>query len=301
MINLKKSPTFVDQYQKSNAMKLIAESGSTRTEWALVDENHLIQRAFTEGLNPFFQTRREISRSVRLGLPELFFKKKPEQVYYYGAGCSSYEKKNILGASLVAQFKAPIQVESDLLAAARGLFKCEAGIACILGTGSNSCFYNGKIIAKNVKAGGYILGDEGSGAVLGKLFLSDVLKGLAPKEITNNFFEKFRITPNEVMESVYNRPFPNRFLGTLSYFLADYLHDDYVFELITDNLRNFFTRNVCQYDYQNYPVRFVGSLAHRYAELLRGVAREFGIDLKVIEETPMNGLIEFHALNIEEP
>ena len=112
-------------------MKLIAESGSTRTEWALVEDNRLIQRAFTEGLNPFFQTRREISRSVRLGLPEHFFKRKLEQVYYYGAGCTSYEKKNVLGASLVAQFKTPIQVESDLLAAARGLFKCEAGIACI--------------------------------------------------------------------------------------------------------------------------------------------------------------------------
>ena len=238
-------------------MKLIAESGSTRTEWALVEDNRLIQRAFTEGLNPFFQTRREISRSVRLGLPEHFFKRKLEQVYYYGAGCTSYEKKNVLGASLVAQFKTPIQVESDLLAAARGLFKCEAGIACILGTGSNSCFYDGKIVVKNVRAGGYILGDEGSGAVLGKMFLSDVLKGLAPKDVTADFFEKFRISPNEVMESVYNRPFPNRFLSTISYFLADYTNDDYVFELITGNLRNFFTRNVCQYDYKNYPIRFV--------------------------------------------
>lgn len=173
---------------------------------------------FTEGLNPFFQTRREISRSVRLGLPESFFKKKLDQVYYYGAGCSSYEKKNILGASLVAQFKTPIQVESDLLAAARGLFKCESGIACILGTGSNSCFYDGKIVVKNVKAAGYILGDEGSGAVLGKLFLADLLKGLAPKELASEFHEKFRISANDVMESVYNLPFPNRFLGTIAYF-----------------------------------------------------------------------------------
>ena len=263
-------------------MKLIAESGSTRTEWALVEDNRLIQRAFTEGLNPFFQTRREISRSVRLGLPEHFFKRKLEQVYYYGAGCTSYEKKN-------------------LLAAARGLFKCEAGIACILGTGSNSCFYDGKIVVKNVRAGGYILGDEGSGAVLGKMFLSDVLKGLAPKDVTADFFEKFRISPNEVMESVYNRPFPNRFLSTISYFLADYTNDDYVFELITGNLRNFFIRNVCQYDYKNYPIRFVGSLAYSYATILREVAREFGIELEIIEETPMNGLIEFHSLNIEEP
>ena len=116
-----------------------------------------------------------------------------------------------------------------------------------------------------------------------------------------DFFEKFRISPNEVMESVYNRPFPNRFLSTISYFLADYTNDDYVFNLITSNLRSFFTRNVCQYDYKNYPIRFVGSLANSYAAILREVAGEFGIGLDVIEETPMNGLIEFHSLNIEEP
>lgn len=281
-------------------MKLIAESGSTRTEWALVEDNHLVQRVFTEGLNPFFQTRREISRSVRLGLPESFFKKKLDQVYYYGAGCSSYEKKNILGASLVAQFKTPIQVESDLLAAARGLFKCEAGIACISGTGSNSCFYDGKIIVKNVKAAGYILGDEGSGAVLGKLFLADLLKGLAPKELANEFHEKFRISVNDVMESVYNLPFPNRFLGTIAYFLGDYMDNEYVYNLLTNNLRSFFNRNVCQYDYINYPIRFVGSLAYAYPDILQEVAQEFGVEIDVIEETPMNGLIEFHSMNIEE-
>lgn len=281
-------------------MKLIAESGSTRTEWALVEDNHLVQRVFTEGLNPFFQTRREISRSVRLGLPESFFKKKLDQVYYYGAGCSSYEKKNILGASLVAQFKTPIQVESDLLAAARGLFKCEAGIACILGTGSNSCFYDGKIIVKNVKAAGYILGDEGSGAVLGKLFLADLLKGLAPKELANEFHEKFRISVNDVMESAYNLPFPNRFLGTIAYFLGDYMDNEYVYNLLTNNLRSFFNRNVCQYDYINYPIRFVGSLAYAYPDILQEVAQEFGVEIDVIEETPMNGLIEFHSMNIEE-
>lgn len=281
-------------------MKLIAESGSTRTEWALVEDNHLVQRVFTEGLNPFFQTRREISRSVRLGLPELFFKKKLEQVYYYGAGCTSHERKNILGASLVAQFKTPIQVESDLLGAARGLFKDEAGIACILGTGSNSCFYDGKIIVKNVKAAGYILGDEGSGAALGKVFLSDVLKGLAPKAVTAAFYEKFRISANDVMESVYNLPFPNRFLATVSYFLGDHLDNEYVYSLLTNNLRNFFIRNVCQYDYKSYPIRFVGSVAYTYTDILREIAREFGVELDVIEETSMSGLIEFHSLNIEE-
>ena len=280
---------------------MIVESGSTRTEWALVEDQQLVQHAFTEGLNPYFQTRREISRSVRLGLPEVFFKKKLEQVHYYGAGCNSLEKRNTLGASLVAQFKTPIQVESDLLAAARGLFKTEAGIACILGTGSNSCFYNGKIIVKNVRSGGYILGDEGSGAVIGMKFLSDVLKGLSPAGVTSDFFDKFRTTPNDIMESVYNRPFPNRYLASVAYFLADYMTVDYVASLVTNSFFDFFRRNIRQYDYQSYPTRFVGSLAYRYADPLREVAKEFGVTVDKIEETAMKGLIDFHSLVIDEP
>lgn len=266
----------------------------------MVEGNQVMQRVFTEGLNPFFQTRREISRSVRLGLPPVFFRRRLEQVYYYGAGCTSYEKKNVLGASLVAQFKTPIQVESDLLAAARGLFLCEAGIACILGTGSNSCFYDGRMIVKNVKAGGYILGDEGSGSVLGKLFLSDVLKGLAPQSVTQEFFNKFRISVDDVMNSVYNLPFPNRFLSTVAYFLADHTQDEYVFRLITDNLRNFFARNICQYDYKEYPIRFVGSLAYLLSDILLDVGREYGVEIDLIKETSMDGLIEFHSLPIED-
>jgi N-acetylglucosamine kinase-like BadF-type ATPase len=281
-------------------MKLIAESSSTKAEWVLVENNHLIERVFTEGLNPFFQTRREISRCVRLGLPITFFKKKPEQVYYYGAGCTSNEKKNIVRASLVAQFKTPIQVESDLLAAARGLFKSEAGIACILGIGSNSCLYDGESIVKNVKSAGYILGDEGSGAALGKIFLSDVLKQLAPKYLADNFYDTFRITDDDILESVYNHSFPNRFLATISYFLNDYIDDDYVYNLLVNNLRNFFIRNVCQYDYKSYPIRFVGSVAYSWSKILCDIADEYGVKLDAIEETPMNGLIEYHALRVNE-
>lgn len=276
-------------------MKLIAETGSTRTEWALTEGRQLINSLFTDGINPFFQTRREISRSVRLGLPEEFFKKKLEQVYYYGAGCSSEEKKKIIRASLVAQFKTPVQVESDLLAAARGLFLREAGIACILGTGSNSCFYDGATILKNVRSGGYILGDEGSGAAMGRVFMSDVLKGIAPAELIEDFFDKFRITSDDIMDLVYNRPFPNRFLATVAYFLADHQESDYACQVIRDNLQKFFARNICQYDYSNYSIRFVGSWAHHCADYLYDVAQEFGVMIDMIEETPMKGLIEFHA------
>ena len=277
------------------SMKLIAETGSTRTEWALTEGRQLINSLFTDGINPFFQTRREISRSVRLGLPEEFFKKKLEQVYYYGAGCSSEEKKKIIRASLVAQFKTPVQVESDLLAAARGLFLREAGIACILGSGSNSCFYDGATILKNVRSGGYILGDEGSGAAMGRVFMSDVLKGIAPAELTEDFFDKFRITSDDIMDLVYNRPFPNRFLATVAYFLADHQESDYACQVIRDNLQKFFARNICQYDYSNYSIRFVGSWAHHCADYLYDVAQEFGVMIDMIEETPMKGLIEFHA------
>ncbi|WP_106830537.1 hypothetical protein [Parabacteroides pacaensis] len=277
-------------------MKLIAETGSTKTEWALVEGNHLIQHAYTEGINPYFQNRREISRNIRLSLPESFFKKKLEQVYFYGAGCSSAEKKDMLSASLVAQFKAPIQVESDLLAAARGLFKHEAGIACILGTGSNSCLYDGEVIVKNIRPAGYILGDEGSSSALGKIFLSDLLKDLAPEELMNNFYEKFSVTANDIMESVYNKPFPNRFLATAAGFLSDYLDNEYVYKLFLQNFRNFFTRNICQYDYKNYPIRFVGAIAYKYSHILQNVAYEFGIKPDLIEKSPISGLIEYHFL-----
>ena len=280
-------------------MKLIVESGSTRTEWALIEGNILLQHAFSEGINPFFQNRREISRSIRLGLPDVFFRTKLEMVYYYGAGCNSDAKKNILNASLVAQFKAPVQVESDLLGAARGLFKDEAGIACILGTGSNSCFYDGEHIVKNVKAGGFILGDEGGGAVLGKLFIADLLKGLVPWELETEFYEKYRITSNDAMEYVYNRPSPNQFLGIIAYFLGDYLDNEYARNLWLNNLRSFFDRSICQYDYKNYPIRVIGSLTYAHQDMLKEVAQEYGVTIDLVEETSMKGLIEFHSSNCQ--
>lgn len=280
-------------------MKLIVESGSTRTEWALVEGDQQIERMFTDGINPFFQTRKEISRSVRLGLPDVFFKRKLEHIYYYGAGCTSQEKKKIVEASLVTQFRTPVQVESDLLGAARGLFKRDAGIACILGTGSNSCFYDGNDIVRNVRSGGYILGDEGSGAVLGRLFVSDVLKGLAPADITEAFFEKFRITIDDVMTFVYNHPFPNRFLSTFTYFLAENMESEYAYALIVDNLRRFFERNVCRYDYKEHPVRFIGSLARLFSELLMEVGEEYGMVIDRIEETSVDGLICYHSLDLQ--
>ncbi|WP_321437860.1 hypothetical protein [uncultured Bacteroides sp.] len=276
-------------------MILIAESGSTRTEWAIIEGNYVIGHEFTGGINPFFQTRREISHSVRLGLPKLFFKKRYDQVYFYGAGCTTDDRKEIIKASLVAQFKSPIQVESDLLAAARGLFKKEAGIACILGTGSNSCFYDGEKIIKNVRSLGYILGDEGSGAIMGRMFLADCLKELAPKEIIEDFYNKFHITSESALDSVYSDSFPNRFLSDISFFLSSHLDNSYVYNLIYSNIRSFFIRNICQYNYKNYPIRFVGSVAYLYADILKEVAKELNIEISSIAETSMKGLVDYHS------
>lgn len=263
----------------------------------MIDNGRIVHRVFTDGLNPFFQTRREISRSIRLGLPDIFFKKKLSQLYYYGAGCSSEAKKSVIESSLVAHFKTPIQVESNLLAAARGLFKFEPGIACILSTGSNSCLYDGKNIVQNVTPGGYILGDEGGGAVLGKRFIADLLKDLAPKDISASFFDKFYMDTNEIMDLVYNHALPNRFLATISYFLAENMSNEYVYQIVTDNFRDFFKRCISQYEFKNYPIRFIGSIALTFADQLHEVAEEYGTKVDIIKERPMDGLVEYHSLS----
>lgn len=276
-------------------MIILAESGSTKTEWCLVDGSDIVEHFLSDGINPFFQTRKEISRAIRLQLPPAFFKAKISSIHFYGAGCSSLEKKNVVKASLETQFKTPSIIESDLLGAARSLFQHQSGIACILGTGSNSCFYDGESIVKNVRSLGYILGDEGSGASLGKAFLSDCLKGLAPEGLATPFYRKYKIDPEEILDYIYVKPFPNRLLSVLSFFLYENLENPYVQSLVRQNLRSFFERNILQYDHANYPIRFVGSVAKMYAPILREIAHNLGIHIDVIIENPIKGLIEYHG------
>ena len=278
-------------------MILLAESGSTKTEWCLVDRDGIAEHFLSDGINPFFQSRKEISRLVRLQLPQIFFRAKFSTIFFYGAGCSSDEKKNIVKASFEAQFKTPAIIESDLVGSARALFQDKAGIACILGTGSNSCFYDGNEIIKNVRSLGYILGDEGSGASLGKAFLSDCLKGIAPEELATLFYKKYKIDPDEILDYVYSKPFPNRLLSVLSFFLYDHLGNPYIDDLIYRNLKSFFERNILQYNYTDYPVRFVGSVAKMYEETLMAIAKEFNINIDTIIENPIKGLIEYHRSN----
>ena len=276
-------------------MKIIADSNSTRTEWVLVDGDKVIERAFTQGLNPYFQSRREISHSIRLELPETFFRRRWEHVYFYGAGCANVEKTKIMELSLVAQFKTPITVQSDLLGAARGLLVKDSGIACILGTGSNSCYYDGENVVNNVRPLGFILGDEGSGAYLGKMFISDCLKGIAPADLCEQFYEKYQLSPDKIMDAVYTSPLPNRALSAYSYFLSEHLDSEYIYQMVYSAFMSFFTRNISAYNYKELPISFVGATATTYAEILHKVAADFGVEISKIAHSSMPGLIKYHS------
>lgn len=278
-------------------MKIIADSSASRTEWVLVDGNTVVEHAFTKGLNPFFQSRRDISHSIRLELPEAFLKKRWEHIYFYGAGCSNNDKKKIVEASLVAQFKTPVTVESDLLGAARGLLINEPGIACILGSGSNSCYYDGKQIVRNVRSLGFVLGDEGSASYIGKRFVSDCLKDIAPEQLRNSFYEYINKTPDEIMASVYENTLPGNMLSVYSRFLMDKLEMDYVYDIVYSSINDFFTRNVAQYNYRDLNVCFVGSNACAYSGVLNEVAKKFGITIRKILPSSVPGLVRYHATN----
>ena len=279
----------------TDTIKVIAESSSTRTEWALVQGDKIIEHAYTEGLNPFFQTRREISHIIRLGLPAEFFKRRWSHVYYYGAGCSNPEKNKIVESSLVAQFKTPVTVDSDLVGATRGLLVHEPGLACILGTGSNSCLYDGNQIIKRVRSGGYILGDEGSGAAMGRLFIGDLLKGFVPSDIRDSFVEKFNLNVDLLMDEVYNNPHANRNLRNYGVFLSEHLQNEYVYQLVFNEISRFFERTILQYDYQNYAINFVGSVACQFSEVLLSVASKYGANIKKIVRASMPGLVIYHT------
>ena len=198
--------------------------------------------------------------------------------------------------ALVRYFSAAIiEVQSDLLGAARALFQHEAGIVCILGTGSNSCYYNGNEIVQHVSPLGFILGDEGSGAVLGKLFVADCLKNQLPDWICDKFFDEYELTAAAILDRVYKHPFPNRFLAQFTPFILEHLQEPSLFNLVYDSFEAFLIRNVMQYPLEGMKVGFVGSIAHYFRNTLEIVASEHGIEIAQIEQNPMEGLVKFHA------
>ena len=276
-------------------MILIADSGSTKTDWCLVDNGVLVKQIFTKGTNPFFQTEDEISAEVSENLLPYLDTAKVDAVWFYGAGCAFPEKNEIVRAAIARHLDVPIEVGSDLLGAARGLCGRQPGIACILGTGSNSCFYDGKEIVSNVSPLGFILGDEGSGAVLGKMLVGDVLKNQLPAALKEEFLARYELTPAIILERVYKKPFPNRFLASLSPFLVEHLDVPEIHTLVLNGFKAFFDRNVKQYDYKQYPVHLIGSLAFYYRPVLQEAAEQTGVRLGTIKQSPMEGLISYHS------
>ena len=277
-------------------MILIADSGSTKTDWCMAEKGVAIKRIPTKGMNPFFQSEDEMVEEMKHSLLPELDGKRPEAVYFYGAGCA-FDKVEIVRRAISCVLSldmAAIEVNSDMLAAARSVCGHEAGIACILGTGSNSCFYNGKEIEANVSPLGFILGDEGSGAVLGKLFIGDLLKNQLPAGLKEKFLERYQLTPADIIDRVYRKPFPNRYLATLSPFISEHITIPEVRQLVKQSFKAFLVRNVMQYDYQHYAVGFNGSVAWYYRVILEEALSETGLKMGIIIKAPMEGLLKYH-------
>lgn len=277
-------------------MILIADSGSTKTDWIALQANKTSGRFSTPGLNPFFLDEEGIARIVANDLlPCLDKDDTIDALYFYGAGCVP-EKTDTMRRALTRHLHVAgtVEVCTDLLAAARALCGRQPGIACILGTGSNSCFYDGHAIARHVSPLGFILGDEGSGAYLGKRLVGDLLKGQLPAALRDRFLQQYHLTAADILEHVYRRPLPNRFLASLSPFLAENLAEPCVRALVKDSFTAFLQRNVMQYDYRHYPVHFTGSIAYHYREVLEEAARETGIGMGTVTQSPLSGLAAYH-------
>ena len=288
-------------------MILIADSGSTKVHWCLLTASGQCSDVFTDGINPLFQTtiamQNSISNQLLPQIGSLLWAGTLTHVFFYGAGCTP-EKKVFVQKALEAVFKkAEVHVESDMLGAARGLLGHNAGVACILGTGSGSCFYNGEKIAWAVPSLGYILGDEGSAAVLGKRLVGDLLKNQLGDDLKEAFFAEYETSMADIIEKVYRQPFPNRFLAKLSRFCADHMDDPRIRALVYDHFVQFIRRNLKQYFAKNEKmvndqmvnaVGFVGSIAYYYRPILEEAMAAEGIPVGTILQDPVEGLKEYH-------
>ena len=289
-------------------MILLADSGSTKVHWCLVTASGQCSDVFTDGINPMFQTcdamRNSISNNLLPKIAPLLWAGTLTHVFFYGAGCTP-EKKVFVQRALESVFKkAEVHVESDMLGAARGLLGHEPGVACILGTGSGSCFYNGQTIEWNVPSLGYILGDEGSAAVLGKRLVGDLLKNQLGDDLKEAFFAEYETSMPDIFEKVYRQPFPNRFLAKLSKFCADHIDDPRIHALVYDHFVQFIRRNLVQYfdkskitNHQSpitNPVGFIGSIAYYYRPILEEAMHTEGFEVGLILQDPIEGLKVYH-------
>ncbi|MBP1641168.1 MAG: hypothetical protein H6Q17_2751 [Bacteroidetes bacterium] len=276
-------------------MILIADSGSTKTYWSLLKADGGCNHYYTQGINPFFQTEYEIEGFLRMTLLPQLGVDTISEIYFYGAGCATEKQINLMRSAFSKVFSYDIlDVDSDLLGAARALCGDEPGIACILGTGSNSCYYNGQAIEKQVSPLGFIIGDEGSGASLGKRLVADCLKNQLPKGIKERFLERFKLTQAQIVENIYSKPFPSRFLASLSLFLIENIEEQALYQIVYDGFTDFFRRNVFQYDCLNKKVNVVGSIGYHYQDVLSKVADDLSLQLGKIIQAPSEELIKYH-------
>ena len=278
------------------SMNLIADSGSTKTAWCLVRDSQIVKRFETAGINPFFQTEDEIVAQLKDGLLSEVEANCVENIYFYGAGCANPEKNRVLEGLLMSVVGSKTAfVASDMLGAARGLLGRESGIACILGTGANSGVYDGEDLVKGVYAGGYILGDEGSGGVLGKLLISDWVKKQMPQDIYDALTEEYGLTYLGIVDRVYKQAFPNRWLAQFTKFMSARREHPYIHNLLVEAFKAFFERNIKQYDeWKALEVGFVGSIAFYFNAELREAAEVCGVKLGKVMQNPIEGLVEYH-------
>ena len=278
-------------------MILIADCGSTKIDWCLIENSKVVNQIFTCGMNAIMLTEEEMAARIAAELMPELGKVDVDAVYFYGAGCISEDVCSNVANAIRASIPAPvIEVHTDLLAAARALCGHNPGIACIMGTGSNSCYYDGKEIVDNVSPLGYILGDEGSGAVLGKLLVGDVLKNQLPKELCDKFLKQFNLDRLTIIRRVYKEPQGNRFLASVTPFLIQNIEEPAIHRLVLNSFKSFVVRNIAQYPgYRDLKVNFIGSIAYYYKNVLAEAADAVDCTIGTIIKSPMEGLIRFHS------
>ena len=281
-------------------MFLIADSGSTKTDWCLCNGSTILSNIQTQGINPYHQTEEAIEAVLREELVpqnlQLIAHSSQLKVIFYGSGCANETACNRVKTALNKVLGSDdITVHSDLLGAARALCGREEGIACVLGTGSNSCLYDGKEIIANIPPLGYILGDEGSSAVLGRRLVGDCLKNQLPEAIRNEFLTEYKLTQEIILEKVYRQPLANRFLASLTPFLSKHREVPEIHKLLVESFTDFFVRNVKQYRRPWLRIHFVGSIANAFSSELKEAAESLGMEIGTIMQSPMAGLVKFHG------
>jgi glucosamine kinase len=277
-------------------MILIADSGGSKTDWRLIQKDGSIGQASAPGFNPYYQPIDDLKRNVQDILMPKINDDQVDKIFFYGAGVSSVKNQLTIKSAFLEFFpEAQIEIGWDLLAAARALCGHEPGIACIMGTGSNSCLYDGKKIVDNVANLGWILADEGSGANIGRKFLVDYLRKLQPEKLADQFRQRFPLSREEFLEKVYQQEKPSAFLASFAKFIFQHMDDPYCYRLIYNSFEEFYVNNVMKYEnYQNLKVHFTGSIAFYFSDILRQVANDKGITVKNILEGPIAGLTLYH-------